>query len=50
MTKKRVGASLVIAAAFTMAPGLLAMPVASADTLPNGLTVTCSPDSDVHTS
>ncbi|WP_319455308.1 MULTISPECIES: hypothetical protein [unclassified Mycobacterium] len=24
------------------------MPVASADTLPNGLTVTCSPDSDIH--
>ena len=30
-------------------PGPPAMPVASADTLPNGLTVTCSPESDYHT-
>lgn len=28
--------------------GLLAMPVASADTLPNGLAVNCTQDSDVH--
>jgi hypothetical protein len=25
------------------------MPIAHADTLPNGLTVTCNPDSDIHT-
>jgi hypothetical protein len=47
MTGTRTSASLAIAAAFgaSALSGSLAMPVASADTLPNGLTVTCNPDS-----
>jgi hypothetical protein len=51
MPRTRVSTSLAIAGVFTgasIASGMLAMPVASADTLPNGLTVTCSPDSDIH--
>src|ERR1700712_1156585 len=48
MTKKRVGASLAVAAAFAVWPAMLAAPVASADTLPNGLTIDCSRDSDFH--
>jgi hypothetical protein len=31
-----------------MLPGPSTIPVASADTLPNGLTVTCNQDSDIH--
>jgi hypothetical protein len=47
MTRRRVSASLAVAAALVGA-GTLAMPVASADTLPNGFTVGCLPDRDDH--
>lgn len=49
MIKQRMGVALSIAAAaFALVPGMLAMPMASADALPNGLTVDCSQDSDIH--
>jgi hypothetical protein len=51
MTGPRAAASLACATAFVGASVLsatLAMPVASADTLPNGLTVSCNQDSDIH--
>ena len=42
MSKRRFGPMLAIAAAvFAMAPGLMVMPVASADVLPNGYDVNC---------
>ena len=44
MTRKRVSAALGVAAAMVGAAGVLTMPVASADTLSNGLTVTCAPE------
>ena len=50
-TRKRASASLACATAFvgaSMLSGTVAMPIASADTLPNGLTVTCNQDSDIH--
>lgn len=49
MTRARFFAPLAITSAATGFVGPLALPAASADTLPNGLTVTCSPDSDYHT-
>jgi hypothetical protein len=49
MSKRRMGPVLAIAAAvFAMMPGLMVMPVASADTLSNGLTSSCNQDSDIH--
>jgi hypothetical protein len=48
MIIKRIFASLVVAVAL-VGGCTLAMPVASADTLPNGLAVTCVPDNPGHT-
>jgi hypothetical protein len=49
MTHSRLFTPPAIAATGLCVAGMLMMPVASADTLPNGLTVTCSPDSEIHT-
>jgi hypothetical protein len=43
MTRKRVSASLAIAAAVVGVAGTVALPVASADTLSNGLDIICNP-------
>jgi hypothetical protein len=50
MTRTRTSASLAFAAALTGSAlsWVAATPVANADTLPNGLTVTCTQDSDIH--
>jgi hypothetical protein len=49
----RASASLFATAAFvgaTLLSGAVVTPVAFADTLPNGLTVNCTKDSDIHSS
>ncbi len=48
MIRTRVSATLGIAIVLAGALWLLTMPSASADDLPNGLTMSCSQDSDVH--
>ena len=49
MTRKRASTSLAVAVAVLAGAWILATPVASADTLPNGLAVTCVPDNPGHT-
>jgi hypothetical protein len=44
ITRERVSASLTVAAVLVGVAGTVALPVASADTLPNGLTVSCQPN------
>src|SRR3954452_25499038 len=50
MIYKRIAASFGIAGAITAAVAsfTVALPVAAADDLPNGLTMTCNQDSDIH--
>ena len=50
MICKRIAVSFGIAGAITAAVASfpVALPVAAADNLPNGLTITCSQDSDIH--
>ncbi len=49
MIRTRIAAMVAAAVTVIGSAGIVVMPVASADSLPNGLTVNCAPDSGVHT-